>query len=297
MTRLARLLVGGTLFLAASGLTAPWARATDSAKDSRPAATQALPKGGGNNSLFGGEPHVIVELDVPAGASVADLLQRLRQADPSFQYVARPGAWQDSKLPQIRLRDVDQQDVMMVLAQLVPAVQMRQISSTVWVLNGRSPAADVPRNELRAFGLTEPVERIGLKNAWAAVGKGQDAPTAEQIVVGRKQALKQVLSLLESAATQADSSFEPSLKLHEETEVLLVRGTDAQLNAVSQALVALQSGNGLQNYEQSYRHLADQYHQAINNFEKLAVEKDREIQALKKQLQEGGGKDAAGEKH
>src|SRR5581483_6652045 len=253
MNTFAHLLVAGMLFLAGSGLVAPAAWGGESASDSKTAATQSAGKRDENIDLFG-KVGRIGELDVPAGASVADLLQRLRQADPAFQYVAEPGPWLETKLPQIRLREVTPQDAMMVLAQLVPAVQMRQISSKIWVLNGRNGQAGGPRTQLSAFGLNEPVERIGLKNAWAAVAKDQDAPTADQIADGRKQALKQVLSLLESAVTQADPSSQPSLKLHEETEVLLVRGTDAQLNAVSQALTALQSGGGLRTYEQSYRH-------------------------------------------
>jgi hypothetical protein len=254
----------------------------------------------------------IHELNVPAGSSPADLLHRLRQLDPAFQYVAEPGTWQDTRLPEIQLRDVTATDVVQILSNLVPDLRIQPITGSVWVLSSRGRAASAPSTQLSAFGLSDPVERIGLKDAWDGLGKDQDAPTAEQIAAGRKQALKEVLSLLESAVTQADPSFQPSLKLHEATEVLLVRGTGAQLNAVSQAIKALQSSEGVNDYARNYTHLAEQYRvakSAFNNYKaevgqiaaanKSLAERisqlEKENASLKSRLHEATGK--SDEKH
>lgn len=223
-------------------------------------ATRPADSGSESPELFGhANRESIRELNVPAGSSPADLLHRLRQLDPAFQYVAEPGTWQDTRLPEIQLRDVTTTDVIQILSNLVPDLRIQPINGSVWVLSSRGRAPSAPATQLSAFGLSDPVERIGLKDAWDALGKDQDAPTAEQIAAGRKQALKEVLSLLESAVTQADPSFQPSLKLHEATEVLLVRGTGAQLTAVSQAIKALQTTEGMNDYERNYKHLADRY--------------------------------------
>jgi len=265
-----------------------------------------------SDSTAPGGQQIIRELNLPKGSSAADLLHHLRQLDPAFQYVAEPGPWQDTLLPEIQLRDVGTTEVMMILSNLVPDLKMQQVTGSVWVVNSRSRGGSGQQTQLSAFGLADSVERIGLKEAWATVAKDQGTPTADQIAAGRKQALQEVLSLLESAVTQADPSFQPSLKLHEGTGVLLVRGTPAQLNAVSEAIRALQSTPGMAEYERTYKHLADQYAYTKAKLDDMKEEQKawmrtadhsnaqiaelkKENAALKRQLQDSAGK--GDEKH
>lgn len=214
-------------------------------------------------------PKVIKDLDIPAGTSVADVLQRIQHEFPDFQYVAVPGAWQNYTLPRINLRDVTPDGIVNLLATLVPVMKIDTPANTfflghsVYVFqSAANPAGAASQAQLAAYGLADPVERLGVRNALVALGKGHDTPTPEQVAAGHKKALEQVLSLLESAATQADPSVRPSLKLHEETEVLLVTGTRPQQNAISQSLKALQSVKVLDQYKGSYENLAHLYENA-----------------------------------
>ncbi|HEY2585210.1 MAG TPA: hypothetical protein VGI81_05550 [Tepidisphaeraceae bacterium] len=230
------------------------------------------------------EVGIIEDLDVPAGMSVAELLQLVQRKAPSFQYVAEPGDWQKHPLPQMKLHSVMLQQIVEVISNLVPNVKATTVLPypPVYVfhsLANRTGAA-APETQLGTFGLGEPVEELGLRAAWAALGKDQEAPTAEEVSAGRKRALKDVLSLLESAASEADHSAEPSLKLHEETEVLLVRGTPQQIEAVSRTLQALQSHNqAFVAYRNDYAHLAEAYQKARATLSNLKDQEDRALQA------------------
>lgn len=258
-------------------------------------------------------PYMVKELSIPAGASVADLLQRVQREAPAFEYVALPGDWQKYPLPEIKLHFATLQEIVGLLKTLVPNLQVSDISggSMLWVFQGRNDVASQYK-ELGAYGLSDPVERLGLRNALAALGNGEDTPTADQVAAGHKKALEQVLSLLESAATQADPSVQPSLKLHEDTEVLLVTGTRPQLSAISQSLKALQSAEGAGQYKESYRGLAIQYYNARSRAASLqhsfdqareteqslsrrAGELEKENAQLKAQLQ--AQKPGPGDKH
>jgi hypothetical protein len=215
-------------------------------------------------------PTVVKDLDVPAGASVVDVLRQTQQEFPDFQYVAVPGAWQNCTLPRINLRDVTPDGIVNLLATLVPTLRIDTPPNTFFL--GRSvyvfqsaatPAGAASQaTQLSAYGLADPIARLGYRDAAADLAKDQEAPSAEQLAAGRKKALKEVLSLLEAAATQADPSFEPSLKLHEETEVLLVRGTAPQLAAVTQSLQALNSAESSRAYQTNLMRLTIQYNDA-----------------------------------
>lgn len=260
-------------------------------------------------------PATLKELDVAAGSTASDFLRQLQQADPDFQYIAQPGPWEKAPLPRMNLRGVTLKQGVALLQNFVD-VQVDGAGAGphfVYIFRGRNVGSGPPTS-LSAFGLADPVERLGLNNAWAGMAKNQDSPTSEQIAAGRKTALKEVLSLLESAASQADSSFQPLLKLHQETEVLLVRGTPAQLNAVSESLRALQSAQSLNNYRQHYTWMEEHYNTKIQTIQNQAIELDdlrrgnkdlfnklseldRQNAALKRQLKEMSEKSSGNEKH
>lgn len=229
--------------------------------------------------------HTVDELDVPAGSSVADLLHQVQQKVPEFQYVVEPGPWEKSPLPQMRLRAATLEQVVQMLTNVVPNLEVANLSRSgpmpFYVFSGRNRPAPADSTELLAFGLAEPVERIRLRNALAGLAKEQDAPTPAQMEAARKNALKDVLSLLESAVEQADPGHQASLKLHEQTEVLLVRGTVAQLKAVNQALGALESSAPSRERDMT----------------ELLARLRNENTALKQRIQEISGKSNADQKH
>ena len=252
--------------------------------------TAAAP--GSPNALFGQGPDPVPDVEVAAGAHVADLLHHLQHLAPDFQYVAEPGPWQNTELPEMRLRGVTLPQVVEMLTNLVPDLRVANIPGThnsLYVFSGRNRSAPgQARTELNAFGLADPVERFALRYALTDASNG--APTPEQIAAGRKKALEQVLSLLQSAATQADPSSKPTLKLHEETMVLLVRGTVPQLNAITQSINAL--GSSVSTQAQ-----VDRISRANQSMAKNILQLEAENAALKAQLQKASAKTGTDEKH
>ncbi|HXE52942.1 MAG TPA: hypothetical protein VN541_08010 [Tepidisphaeraceae bacterium] len=226
------------------------------------------------------DPWLLDEVDVPAGQTVADFLKQIQHKAPVFQYVAEPGPWKDAKLPAVTLRSVSVDQIPLLLTNLDPTISFRSIKSpygginTIYVFgNSASPFTPTPvPAALSAFGLADPVERIGLRNAYDDAAKQKSSPTPEQIAEGRKKALQEVLSLLEAAASQADPNFQASLKLHTETAVLLVRGTAPQLKAISEAINALQSNEEMNRYRTNYLNLSGRYESAQSRISDMTSE-------------------------
>jgi len=134
-------------------------------------------------------------------------------------------------------------------------------TTPLWLFSDR-PVTPATGTEMRlvAFGLNDPIDRLALRKSWSITAFNEIAPTPEEVATSRKAALKEVLSLLESAISQSpESGTAPSLKLHEETGVLLVKGTSGQINAITQALEALKSGDDPNQLRAKYNRLTSEY--------------------------------------
>lgn len=257
MKRSPRLLVAACMMVP---FTAPHAHA------------QPAPQTRPTNSLFGGGDASanadIKELSIPANqVSAARFLAIIREKVPAFQYVANAGRWQDVMMPQLELRDITVDQAIDLVRQMVPQVEVTFMpgnTSSFYLLRDRpGTSGGAMRTRLTAFGLNEPTDRLALRKSWSSTAYDDIAPTPEEIAKSRQAALREILSLLEAAISQSSandpSAPSPSLKLHEETGVLLMRGTDAQIGAATQALEALKSVDDPNQLRVKYERLTREY--------------------------------------
>jgi hypothetical protein len=205
------------------------------------------------------------------GMTLGKFLPLLQQRAPEFQYVAEAGSWQDFPLPPLRLQNLSVGQIVTMLTNLDPQVEVDEIHGTdlgpvapvLYVFKSRPgapPEADGMR--VMALGLGDAIDRLALRKAWAV--QAGSPPSPQQLVASRKEATDEILSLLEAAISQAPARQEPSLKLHKETEVLLIRGEERQLRAASQALDALKSADDPKRYEARYVELLNRYQALVN---------------------------------
>jgi hypothetical protein len=216
---------------------------------------------------------VMVNLSVDQrDMTVGRFLPHLQQQFPEFQYVAQPGQWQDFPLPALHLQNLSVGQVVQMLTNLYPELEVDELHSTnqfmpapegptLYVFKNRpGPGPQSASGRVMAMGLADAIDRMAMRKARAAASP----PSPQQFADFRKEATDELLSLLQAAISQVPAQEEPSLKLHKETEVLLIRGEDRQLKAASQALDALTTADDPKRYESQYVELLNRYQTLIN---------------------------------
>ena|SRR5579863_1965004 len=201
---------------------------------------------------FTADQHLIDELNIPSPIGLGDFFTLLQKKVPTFQYVAKPGDWQVFDIPPLHLRNVTVGQVFMLLGELDSGLEVTMVQpqspngEVIYVLKDRRPPPSPPPAEatrVTAFGIADVVDNLALRKL-----KEQDQPSKPEearvlFAKDRKEALADVLSLLQAAISRGEGPMLPvpdALKLHNETEVLLVKGTSGQIAAVADALEALQ---------------------------------------------------------
>jgi hypothetical protein len=214
---------------------------------------------------------VMVNLSVDQrDMTLGKFLPFLQQQTPDFQYVAQPGPWQDYALPPMRLQNLSVEQIVTMLTNLYPELEAAELHANdlfgnqkpvLYVFKERpGPAPQSASGRVMAMGLADAIDRMAMRKARAAASP----PSPEQFAAFRKEATDELLSLLQAAISQVPAQEEPSLKLHKETEVLLIRGEDRQLKAASQALDALTTADDPKRYESQYGELLSRYQTLIN---------------------------------
>ena len=213
---------------------------------------------------------VMVNLSVDQrDMTLGKFLPFLQQQTPDFQYVAQPGAWQDYALPPMRLQNLSVEQIVLMLTNLHPEIEADELyandpfkqAPVLYVFKERpGPGPQTGNVRVMAMGLADAIDRLAMRKARAAASP----PSPQQFAAFRKEATDELLSLLQAAISQVPAHEEPSLKLHKETEVLLIRGEDRQLSAASQALNALTTADDPKRYESQYVELLNRYQTLIN---------------------------------
>jgi len=252
---------------------------------------------------------VINELTVPGeGMPLAEFLGYLQSREPSFQYVVSAGAYQDAVVPKMRLKNVTVLQVVEMVRRLVPAIEVtieepRGSSTPLWVFRQSPGAGSDASKQVSAFGLNDAVERLAMRKAWSSGLDAKAPPTPDQVAAARKEAVKEVLSLVEAALAQAsERGASPTLKFHEATGVLLVKGTSSYINVISQTIEALKSGDDPDQLRVKYNRLADQLQNQRARSQDLA-QRERIMQAkiadLERKLQSATSRpgDTSADKH
>ena len=179
--------------------------------------------------------------------SLKTFLADMHQKFPNFQAVTAGNqeVWDRLFLPPMHLSKVNLAQVLHVLGDVFPGLEIKpeQVSGSqpVFVFNipqGYVPGYSGEGNLFQVVGLADAVERQVLSSMVAGQA---DANTPK----ARKLALDQVLSLIKEAVKEADPSAPPpDMKIHDETQTLLLKGNNKQLNAVSSVLQVLSRHQG-----------------------------------------------------
>lgn len=229
-----------------------WARAAD-APATRPAHAQE------DNSPV---DELVPKLDAD-GLRLGDFVTMLSDQWTDVQIVQFNGPWQDLTLPSLHLRNVTREQVLMLLSSMYPDLFIHPLeentglfgrsgnhqSKSVWIFQQVRSATAPERTRVSAFGLAQTVDRLALqKMVMVMAGKPDQRRAAIddgiQIKIPDKdaeqKAMKDVLSLIQATLDQsAEPDITPTVMLHEPTETVLVKGTSAQISAVTQAIQAL----------------------------------------------------------
>ena len=227
-----------------------WACAAD-APATRPAHTEE------NNSPV---DELVPKLDAD-GTRLGDFVTLLADQWKDVQIVQFNGPWQDLTLPSLHLRNVTREQVLMLLSNMYPDLFIHPLQENtglfggsgntqgknVWIFQQVLSAAAPVRTRVSAFGLAQTVDRLAFHrmvvfassdNANAKDDKGVPFKVPDKDA--EQKALKDVLSLIQATLDQsAEPDITPTVMLHEPTETVIVKGTPGQINAVQQALGAL----------------------------------------------------------
>ena len=203
----------------------------------------------------GSDQRVIDELVIQNPIPLSELFPMLQKKVPNFQYVAKPGNWQGFDLPPLHLKNVTVSQLFTVLYQLDADLAVNVIPDAnrggdiLYVLKDQpNPTNQLFSNSrvstrVTAYGLAEIVDNLAMRKERDKKYEADPQKSSEIFAADRQKALDDILSLLEATLAQSsepsDAQPRASLKLHKETQVLLVKGTDNQINAVTNALDAL----------------------------------------------------------
>lgn len=193
-----------------------------------------------NNAL---SEELVPELNID-GLPMRDFVEYLADQWKDVQIVQFTGPWQDLVVPRLHLRNVTRRQVMELLGNMFPDLDIHSLdqdlyhdkfSGNVWIFQQVQNAAAPAPTRVSAFGLAQTVDRLAF-HRMATSAPGGKAPDKDL----EQKTLKDVLSLIEATLEQsAEPGITPTVMLHEPTETVLVKGTEAQINAVQQAIQAL----------------------------------------------------------
>ncbi len=170
------------------------------------------------------EDRVIEEIHLE-GARLSEVIEHLKEVCPGFQAIVITKSnvpATDPVLPNISLKNVKLKNVLRLLEISVPGLAYETIddgegNSDRITVFGVDPTEDAPENILKIFPLRTILSRSD----------------------DRRTALDETLSLLQATLEAIGESNSVSMKVHEGTETVLVRGTLEQVAAVEQAIIAL----------------------------------------------------------
>lgn len=268
MNPMHRMLPAVAVFLAAS---LPAALAGGPATDRSPgrAAPQAV--------VDAMEQQVVPDLDAE-GITLRDFLALLRDRVPGFQAVVSAEAIGDLGLPPIHIKKVTVGQILTLVANLYPDVQVNPLNS-----GGSAPvylftpqrAPVLPGTRVVAYGLSKLVDRLAARNAPA-----KNAAAPDQ--AARAKALDEVLTLVKTTLAQSDADERAVLQVHEGTQTILVKGTQSQTESVRNTLNSLEESLGPDP-------LIDKLHNEITragqDYELNHARLEAEIQRLKDEIQ------------
>ena len=245
---------------------------------------------------------VIPEVRFDDGVSLTDAVDFFRETVPGLQIIVvrAPGVPSDyPKLPPIRAKNVSVEQLMVLLQRAVPGVEFEQPipgpKSVIFTLRVAPPPNDLfgkPKAEpeqvrvvppgpvvtvFRLVAIVDPIADARMRKSRAE--KGDLTPAAAD-----KAALADILSVLTNALRLLDSE-PPMLRIHDETETLIFKGTVEQQRIVEATLAALAPPGPSQNGQQIDA-LRDALQDRIDEASKRLAMSTAQQQTLEEQLRE-----------
>ncbi len=240
------------------------------------------------------DPLVIADLSVAKDSTtIGKLLPVLKEKAPAFEYVVEPGPWEDSAVPEMKLQDVTIPQVISILATFSPNFTFRTIDAEglfpnrppVYIFKNRTSEANADIR-VQAFGVSAIVDRLAARvEGIADRAKYQKA---------RQDTLEHVLSLIENTLSQAAvPGIKPVVSFHGETDTVIVKATNSQIDAVKQTLDTLQP---VVNYDRLNDQLRETRAQ-VDSLHSELLKRESEIAELKVRLEAAQRKNEADSKH
>jgi len=191
------------------------------------------------------QPMPMDRIDKPV--SLDDQFQAIRAAIPEFNSVVvrEAGVPKDyPTLPAMTLKNVTLGQFLQFVQGAFPAVQIIRIDGTAGALysvrirydaEAMRPPTSFPQNQLHLYRLNDVIYQLAAEK----VQKDKEIKLADAI----KEATNDVLSLLQAALDQTDNDGPTVLKIHEPTETLMFKGSQAKQQVLEEALSTLQPRN------------------------------------------------------
>ncbi len=243
--------------------------------------------------------------------SLGDFVTYLAHQWKDVQFIQVNGPWQDLNLPPLRLRNVTRYQVIMMLTTMYPELYVHAIDpnrplfsadrnqhgENVLIFQQVKGAAIPMRTRVSAFGLTQTVDRLAFHKLAISAALDQEQAAKNDgtgIKVPDKDseqwAMKDVLSLIQATLDEsAEPDVTPTVMLHEATETVLVKGTSEQINAVQQALQALDNSMSEKSLEGKLMQVTNE-----NNRLRYQLTRLRESEAKLKAATKAGSQDKSG---
>ena len=241
------------------------------------------------------DPLLIADLSVAKDSmTIGKLLPVLKEKAPGFEYVVEPGSWEDAVVPEMKLQDVTIPQVISILATFSPNFTFTTINGgaefppkrpPVYIFKNRTSEANADIR-VQAFGVSGIADHLAARvDGTADRAKYQKA---------RQDTLQHVLSLIENTLSQAAApGIKPVVGFHAETETVILKATNQQINAVKQTLDTLQP---LANYDRLNDQLRETRAQ-VDSLHGELLKRDSEIAELKVRLEAAQRKNEADSKH
>jgi hypothetical protein len=177
---------------------------------------------------------VLSEVTFTEGTKLAGFAEHLMSIEPRMSIVvADDPATSQYTLPRMHLRQVTMYEVLRLVGFL--GVQIQETDEHVWILRG--PRQPLLETTVQTFSLERAVIHLSLGYRQK---KDNNDDNNKDVA---KQAFNAILSMLEAALelekTDAPKGQRPILKVHEETKVLLVKGTKRQIGIIEEGLESI----------------------------------------------------------